>query len=309
MPSLWSNTRASVAVRQRTQLFFLFFCAATVRLHAGSDSQTTNRADLIYSWPYPEIENPSRMELLKERFLREVLTSDDVVFDRFFGPAPVLNWARKGNVFGYNSLDQFNSAGAGMFAKIGLDSLRTAAIEALPLESWQDHWLGGLGDFINGTIGNPEEEHIQLSSLSYSAVRSSWETSNRSANFQWGLRPWSSSPYLYFLVQAGHFESKPLLTLESRAGYTLFGASKIETRLAVQLPASFRLAGSASMNPGRINTGDPSASFFGVTLERLLGSRLNPSALFYIGFRSGVHTSTSNPRHENFIAMGFTKHW
>src|SRR5207253_605645 len=122
-----------------------------------------------------------------------------------------------------------NAAGANLFAKIGLDSLRTAAIEALPLEFWQDHWLGWLGDFINGTIGNPEEEQIRLDSISYSAVRASWESNNKNSGFQWGLRPWSRSPYLYLLAQAGHYDSRPLLAFETRAGYTLFGAPRIES--------------------------------------------------------------------------------
>src|SRR2546430_10455432 len=59
-----------------------------------------------------------------------------------------------------SSLERFNTAGASLFSKIGLDSLRTAAIEALPLDLWQDHWLGWLGNLITGTIGNPRsEEH------------------------------------------------------------------------------------------------------------------------------------------------------
>jgi hypothetical protein len=308
MPSLCNAAWLACSIGRSLILSILVFCAFSSRLQAA-DTQTTNRAELVYSGPFPLTENPNRMELLEETFLTEVLTSDDVAFDRFFGPASRLGWTRSAEIFGYQSLDRFNAAGANMFAKIGLDSLRTAAIEALPLESWQDHWLGGLSDFINGTLGNPEEEHIQLSSLAYSAVRSSWETYKHNARFQWGLRPWSDNPYLYFLVQAGHFESKPLLTLETRAGYTLFGASKIESRLALQLPASFRIAGTASAYPTRLDSGDPGASNFGLTLERFIGSRIKPDTLFYVGFRSGVRAGMSSSRHENFIACGFIKRW
>jgi hypothetical protein len=306
MPKDCCITRAACAIAQ-TVLLILLCCWGAIPVQAA-DAPTTTQAELIYLGPFPLTENPSRMQLLKETFLTQVLTSDDVAFDRFFSPASTMGFARSRDLFGYESLERFNAVGASMFAKIGLDSMRSAVIEALPLESWQDHWLGGLGDFINGTLGNPEEEHIQLSSLSYSAVRASWETDKRNA-IQWGLRPWSNNPYVYFLIQAGHFESKPLLTLESRAGYTLFGASKLETRLAVQLPASFRLAGSASAYPTRLNSGEPGASNFGLTLERFFGTRMKPDSLFYIGFHSGIRAGAVSSRHENFIAMGFMKYW
>lgn len=308
MPKLSRTTRSACTVGQAIIVSLMGFMVAASNAHAA-DAPINSRLELTYSGPFVLTENPNRMELLRETFLTEVLTSDDVAFDRFFGPASRMGWTRTSELFGYQSLDRFNAAGASMFAKIGLDSLRSAAIEALPLESWQDHWLGGLGDFINGTLGNPEEEHIQLSSLAYSAVRSSWETERRSARIQWGLRPWSDTPYLYFLVQAGHYESKPLLTLETRAGYTLFGASKLESRLALQLPASFRIAGSASAYPSRLNGGEPGASNFGLTLERFVGSRLKPESLFYVGFRSGVRADAAGSRHENFIACGFIKRW
>ena len=111
------------------------------------------------------------------------------------------------------------------------------------------------------------------------------------------------------LAQAGHFDARPLLTFESRAGYSLFGTTKIESRLALQLPASFRIAASAFVNPTRLNSTDPGSTGLGVTLERVLGSRLKPESLFYLGLRSGTRTVSSNPRHENMIVVGFAKPW
>src|SRR6266478_614979 len=64
-------------------------------------------------------------------------------------------------------------------------SLRTAALEALPLDLWQDHFETWIGHLILGTIGNPEEEHFRTTSIGYSAVRTSWETANQHAGIQW----------------------------------------------------------------------------------------------------------------------------
>src|SRR5205823_816714 len=107
---------------------------------------------------------------------------------------------------------------------------------------------------------------------------------------------------------AGHFDQKPLLTLETRMGYTMFGASKVESRLTLQLPASFRIAGSASFDMARIGSTDPEAAHLGMTLERVIKSDgPSPEAVFYIGFRSGAYGGSSNPRHENIIVAGLFK--
>ena len=198
-----------------------------------------------------------------------------------------------------------------MFATIGLDSLRTAAIAVLPVDWWEEYWERKLANFIVGSIGNPQEEHIEIRSLSYSAVRSSWERANENAGIQWGVRPWRTSPYLYFLAHAGRLDGRRLITFEGRAGYTLFGsATRIEGRLTLQLPASFRIAGSGSFDPGRIGSGDPGATHFAVTLERVIGSGgPNPEGVFYVGFRSGVNGNSSNPRQENLIVAGLSRRW
>jgi hypothetical protein len=276
-------------------------------VEAASEGQT-NQAAFSYTSPSITLENHLDLDVLRETFIDEVATSEDIVFDRVLGPVAQLSWARRQNNLGYASLERFNAEGASMFAKVGLDSLRNAAVEAFPTDFWQDHWLGWFASFVSGTLGNSEEERVQLTTVSYSAVRSSWEKSGRNTSIQWGLRPWNTSPYLYFLVQAGHFEGRPLLTLESRAGYTLFGSSKVEARLTLELPASFRLAASAAMDPGRVNSGEPGSRFVGVTLERLIGlAGSNPTALFYVGFRSGIRDTSPNPRHENMIVAGLFK--
>ena len=157
-------------------------CAAVLPLQAATTG-STNKAVISYALPFPGLEFAERSEVLSERFFQEVMTSDSIVFDRFSSPSSRLDWERRQNRLGYASLDTFNSDGAKMFATMGLDSLRTAAIEVL-FDRWQDYWLGGLTDFIAGTIGNPQEEHIQVASISYSAVRSSWERENANGGIQ-----------------------------------------------------------------------------------------------------------------------------
>src|SRR5437016_7699460 len=177
----------------------LFLGAGALPLSAENTGKT-NQAAISYPSASFSFEPTERSEVLSERFLQEVVASDSIVFDRFTGPASRLGWARSQDKLGYASLDRWNSDGARLFSTIGMDSLRTAAIEVLPFDLWQDYWQGRFTDFIIGTIGNPSEEHIEVTSVSYSAVRSSWEQENQKGGIQWGFRPWRTSPYLYLFA-------------------------------------------------------------------------------------------------------------
>jgi hypothetical protein len=271
--------------------------------------EPTNHIAIRYLEAEVRIERPVPSERLFPRFFEEVVSSDSMVFDRFAGPSSQLGWERKQNLLGYQAFDRFNAHGANLFATIAMDSLRTAAAAALPLDLWQENWERGLGRFLTGTVGNPEEEHVRLRSISYSAVRSTWERANENAGIQWGVRPWRTSPYLYFLAHAGRLDGQRLLTLEARAGYTLFGSTQIEGRLALQLPGSFRIAGGGAVNPARLGVGDPEATHLSFTLERVLGSRRDAKGVFFVGFRSGVNRTLSNPRQENLVLAGLSRPW
>jgi len=276
----------------------------------AATAANTNDAAISYVMPSLTLESTERSEVLMDRFFQEAVAGDSIVFDRFSGPASQLVWTRRQNDLGYGVFDRYNAEGLRMFTTIGLDSLRTAAIEVLPLNLWQDSWQGWLANLLMGTLGNPEEEHLQMTSISYSAVRSSWDNVNEHAGVQWGFRPWRTSPYVYFLAHAGRLNGQPLVTFEGRAGYSLFGSTRMEARLAFQLPASFRIAGGASVDPGRMSAHDPAATHIAVTLERAIGAwGVHPDAVFFLGFRSGVNGEGSNVRPDNMLLTGLSKRW
>ncbi len=291
------------------QLVLSLSWAAAIPLQAASTDRS-NQAVISYPPLFPILEPAERRDVLSERFFQEVMASDSIVFDRFASPSSRLAWQRRQEGLGYGGLDRFNSSGASMFETIGLDSLRTTAIEVLPFDRRQDYWLGRMAHFITGTIGNPQEEHIEVTSISYSAVRSSWEKENEKGAIQWGLRPWRSTPYLYLLAHAGRWDGRPLITFEGRAGYTLMGSTHIEGRLTLPLPASFQIAGGGSVDPGRLGSRDAGMAHFGITLERVVRSHsLRTDGVFFVGFSSGVDGGGSNPRQENFIVAGLCRAW
>jgi len=115
---------------------------------------TTNQVGLSYEGRSISIEASEESNGFTERFFKEVMSDETIVFDRFTGPSSRLAWERRQNMLGYGNLNRFNLEGAGMFATIASDSLRIAALEALPFELWEDYWAGRLASFIAGTIGN-----------------------------------------------------------------------------------------------------------------------------------------------------------
>ena len=269
----------------------------------------TNDAAISYVAPFITQERTEPSDVFMDRFFQEAVAANSILYDRLSGPASELGWTRRQNTLGYGILDRYNSEGLRMFTTIGVDSLRTAAIEVLPLNLWQDHWQGWLANLITGTLGNPEEEHVQMTSVSYSAVRSSWENANERGSIQWGFRPWRTSPYVYFLAHAGRLNGHPLVTFEGRAGYSLFGSTLMEARLSFQLPESFTIAGGVSVDPAKMSAHNPAATHIAITLERAIRPRgFNPDAVFFLGFRSGVgEFSSSHP--ENLIVGGLSKRW
>jgi len=278
--------------------------AAPLSLQAAQIGETNQT---ILSFPAePDFALRERSDLLGERFLQEVASSDSIVFDHFVNPAARLTWERRQDALGYSSLNQINRDGTSLFTSIALNSLRTAAIEILPFQLWEDAWLSRVAGFIAGTIGNPQEEHIDVTSISYSDVRSNWERENEGGKIQWGVRPWRTNPYVYLLAHAGHFDGRPLITFEGRAGYSFFNSTHLEGRLTLQLPDDFRIACGATLNSGFSG----SANRIGITLERAVRSTSNcPLGVCFIGFRSGSTGNSSNRRLENLFLFGLSRVW
>jgi hypothetical protein len=275
----------------------------------GAPPESAGQASTPYTPPFLNSEPAGPGDGLFDRFFASVLSSDAVVFDNLANPSAQLSRIQQQNSLGYGAVQNLNAQGAQMFRHIALDSLRTSAIEFFPLSRWQDYWLGPLAGLFSGTIGNAEEERMRLDSSSYSAVRLSWESAGEQPLFQWGVRPWRTSPYAYFMARAGHQGGLPLITLEGRAGYKLFGATKLEGRLTLQLPNSFRIAGSGSFEPTSNNSSDRMSAHFGVMLERVLTARAHrPEAVLYVGLSSDIYRSAAEHSGACLVA-GLARRW
>src|SRR5256885_6551489 len=132
------------------------FSASTVKSNEVSLSYSGATVDFEYSLP---------SEILLKRFFQEVGTSDSIVFDRFFGPASRLGWVRRQDVLGYESIERFNSEGANMFVRIGMDSLRAAVAETFPVDLWQGPGVSWLRKGHDRSIRPPVEAPLSLTTV------------------------------------------------------------------------------------------------------------------------------------------------
>src|SRR5438105_2195304 len=114
-------------------LSLLFVTSLHVR---GATPEKTNEVIISYAAPSLTVERPERSDVLMDRFLQEATEADSIVFDRLSGPSSRLLWTRRQDNLGYDIVDRFNANGANIFTTIALDSLRTAAVEVLPLDLW-----------------------------------------------------------------------------------------------------------------------------------------------------------------------------
>src|SRR2546426_381795 len=126
MPSLLRVARPSGAKFGRLPVA-LSLLGVAFPLQATADN-VTNQAAIPYSSPSIGLESHPEMDVLRDRFMQEIGTSDNIVFDRLLGPSSQLSWTRRQNNLGYASVERLNAAGLSMVEKIGIDSLRTAAI-------------------------------------------------------------------------------------------------------------------------------------------------------------------------------------
>src|SRR5262245_60624414 len=116
-PIISGMIRKSVVSRKCLELYSLLGCLIACSSYAASTSKT-NQAIIEFVPPSISWESDNRSELLVDRFLQEAVDSDGIVFDRITGPSSRLSWARKQDLRGYESIEQFNTQGQKMFVNI-----------------------------------------------------------------------------------------------------------------------------------------------------------------------------------------------
>jgi len=145
------------------------------------------------------------------------------------------------------------------------------------------------------------------------AIRPSGRLGNSESTrgIQWGFRPWRTSPYIYVLAHCRALEWPDADHFRRTGGiYAVSGATRLEGRVALPLPAGFRISGRSVGRSWALRIRNLDTTRIAVTLERVIRSQgSNPEALFYIGFRSGMNRTQATARQENLLVVGLSRSW
>jgi hypothetical protein len=233
----------------------------------------------------------------ERHFREELLKNQNALFDRLGPPADYdLMFDHASRRYGINA--EMASRGEEAFQRVLQDSARETALAMLPVTQWMKIIpQGGFRTFaenlFEGSFGNTTERELGGLATTYSASESWWRGQDQT--FRYGIRP-GTQPYLYMASQLGHWDSRPLLTLESRARYLPFHRFQTSLTATVPLPFAFDLSFSALCEPTQFFHTAAEA----VRLERVIGKGPSACAVFLGVSRGDVR---------NQVIFGLTSPW
>jgi hypothetical protein len=217
------------------------------------------------------------------------------LFDRF-GPFSTLGRIWERDTYGYGSIDRINSAGKNAFVKIFTYAARETALANISMETW-----GNVSrSLVVNSVGNTAELEVNPLSESYTAAQASWwRAAVRDRRLAYGVRL-GTSPYGYFRVNIGHRGDAPLVVMETRVRYKLFGAERVEQSIFVPLPYGWRFHAGLSYMPSEPKSSETGPLITAFRLERPFGSSIFDGA-FFIG-------GSADRRNPSFT-LGFQVSW
>jgi len=239
-----------------------------------------------------ELDQTSMSDDWGGRFRSELLKNQNLLFDRL-GPPSGFEWAQEAQFLKYGVHQALALSARAAFERVLEDSARETALamlpvtewmEILPLERWQD-----FGErLLQGSFGNTAEQEVGDLPTTYSASESWWRNAGRDGTFRYGIRP-RMQPYIYMASEVGHFDDRPLLSLEARARYLLFDRFQTSLAATAPLPYALELSLGALCEPMQFSRTRACA----LRLQRVVGSGVSACAVFLGASHSAGQTTIS----------------
>ena len=259
----------------------------------------TNEMAAMLPAPTLELDEPATASDWEGHFRLELLKNQNVIFDRL-GPPSGYTWMRESQALKYSVHEELGNQARDAFERVFEDSAKETALaifpvaewmEMLPLEKWQS-----FGErLLQGSFGNSAEQEIDDLPATYTASESWWRNADRNGTFRYGIRP-RTSPYLYVSSFLGHFDDRPLLSLEGRVRYLPFNRFQTSMSATAPLPYACELSLSALCEPLQASHTTACA----LRLQRVVGAGVSACALFL-----GVSRSV----YETGVFFGFSRPW
>jgi hypothetical protein len=265
----------------------------------GAEESRSNEMSLMYLPPSLELNGVSASTNWQEQFGNELAKNQNILFDRL-GPPAGFGLTREVQTLRYHINEEIASRGQGVFQSILQNSAQETALaifpvaewmEILPLEEWQT-----FGErLLQGAFGNSAEKEIGDLPSTYTVSESAWRNAGKEGTFRYGIRP-RTAPYLYLASELGHFDNRPLLSLEGRVRYLPFNRFQTSLAATAALPYAFELSLSALCEPLQSSHTTATA----VRLQRVLGTGVSACAIFLGVSRSAAETG---------VFFGLSKPW
>jgi hypothetical protein len=265
----------------------------------AADENQTNEMAVMYPPPTLELEDTSTSADWQGRFRHELLLNQNVLFDRLGPPSGLeLTWEMQSRRYGIH--EDIAARAQGAFERVLQNSAQETALAIFPVAEWLEilpleKWQTFAERLLQGSFGNTAEQEVGDLPLTYSVSESWWRHAGKDGTFRYGIRP-RTSPYLYAASEIGHFDNRPLLSLEARARYLPFNRFQTSLAVTAPLPYAFELSFSALCEPTRASQTTATA----VRLQRVLGTGVSACAIFLGVSRSAAETG---------VVLGFSRPW
>jgi hypothetical protein len=171
-----------------------------------------------------------------ERFDFAFASDVNAVFADALQPLNTVRWNMelRGKDFSESFLNRSASRARSAFAESVEYSTREAAIET-PFIWWLEDRQGWFANLLRGSIGSVAEESVGTLNISYHAVEQSWwRRLSENGGTYYGIRPFSTSPYVY-MGQTITDGEKAILMANVRYYYDRFADHRFELALSVPL--------------------------------------------------------------------------
>ena len=258
-------------------------------VHAHAEVTDTNATKNLFPDNY-QFTLPARAPTYTtflSKFVSEFGTPD--TFVNHLGSPSMFQWAtiyERGTV---NYIEAINAAGQRSFEDAANYGLREAAISYFPVEEYESYAEATGISLLHGIIGNTaEEQRSMISAIPNASEYSWWRQARADGAYDYGLRPFNSSPYLYGHVRVGHYAGQPFATISGRWYYDVKHSSDhMAIESTFNMPRNYGFQVGTSFDPFKAT--DSQQTSFSFRLQHFESDSIIKS--WSIGLQQNNHTT------------------
>ena len=245
-------------------------------------------------YPYRPFRKKPTDETFSSKFATEFSKPD--TFVNHLGSPSMFQWVNMYEQGTQDPIQAFDDAGRRSFEDAASYGLREAVASYIPTEDYElrakhiESRVKHIGiSFVHGIIGNTAEEQRSLVSAIPNASEYSWLKQARADGlYDYGMRPFNSSPYLYGYTRVGHYVGQPFATISGRWYYDLkHNKEHMAIESIFSMPLNYGFQVGTSFDP--FNANDSERTSFSFRLQHFKYDSVFKS--WSVGLQQNGHTT------------------